>query len=159
VNAYLYSPDVVRVTLVMGVIVSMLFYERLQLTTGGAIVPAYLALALQAPLTVTLTVLAGFITNRIVDGVISQRRILYGRRKFEVEVLTGLVIVGLAFTIRLLLHDLTSWDVTISTIGFLVPASSPTTCRAKEPRGRRSRSPEQPPSSPPSSTPTSPCSP
>ncbi len=36
--------------LVVGVVVSMLFYERVQLTTGGAIVPAYLALHLPQPL-------------------------------------------------------------------------------------------------------------
>ena len=59
VNEYLYSPDVVRVTLVMGVITSMLFYERLHLTTGGAIVPAYLALGLQAPDHRAMTVFPG----------------------------------------------------------------------------------------------------
>ncbi|MEZ5097621.1 MAG: poly-gamma-glutamate biosynthesis protein PgsC/CapC [Nocardioides sp.] len=120
-NAYLYSPDVVRVTLVMGVIVSMLFYERLHLTTGGAIVPAYLALGLQAPLTVTLTVLAGFATHLIVEKVITRQRILYGRRKFEVEVLVGLTLVGAVFLVRLGLTQLTPWDLTVSTIGFLVP--------------------------------------
>lgn len=120
-NEYLYSPDVVRVTLVIGVITSMLFYERLHLTTGGAIVPAYLALGLQAPLTVGLTVLAGFVTHTIVEKVITKKRILYGRRKFEIEVLVGLGLVGLVFLVRLLMNDLTSWDITLSTIGFLVP--------------------------------------
>jgi poly-gamma-glutamate biosynthesis protein PgsC/CapC len=121
VNDYLYSPDVVRVTLVMGVITSMLFYERLHLTTGGAIVPAYLALGLQAPLTVTTTVLAGFATHTIVEKWITKKRILYGRRKFEVEVLVGLALVGAIFLVRILVDDLTSWDLTVSTIGFLVP--------------------------------------
>lgn len=120
-NEYLYSPDVVRVTLVMGVITSMLFYERLHLTTGGAIVPAYLALGLQAPLTVATTVLAGFATHAVVEKVITKKRILYGRRKFEIEVLVGLAFVGVVFLVRLLVDDLTSWDVTVSTIGFLVP--------------------------------------
>lgn len=120
-NEYLYSPDVVRVTLVMGVIVSMLFYERLHLTTGGAIVPAYLALGLQSPLTVTLTVLAGFATHVVVEKVITRQRILYGRRKFEVEVLVGLALVGTIFLVRLGFVELTSWDITVSTIGFLVP--------------------------------------
>ncbi len=120
-NEYLYSPDVVRVTLVMGVITSMLFYERLHLTTGGAIVPAYLALGLQAPLTVASTVLAGFATHLVVERVITKKRILYGRRKFEIEVLVGLALVGSVLLLRLLVDDLTGWDLTVSTIGFLVP--------------------------------------
>ncbi|MFN8194680.1 MAG: poly-gamma-glutamate biosynthesis protein PgsC/CapC [Nocardioidaceae bacterium] len=120
-NEYIYSPDVVRVTLVMGVIVSMLFYERLHLTTGGAIVPAYLALGLQAPLTVAVTVTLGFVTHTVVEKVITKRKILYGRRKFEVEVLVGLALVAFVFLVRLLFTDLTDWDVAVSTIGFLVP--------------------------------------
>ncbi len=120
-NEYLYSPDVVRVTLVMGVIVSMLFYERLHLTTGGAIVPAYLALGLTAPLTVGITVFGGFATHTIVEKVITKKRILYGRRKFEIEVLIGLAIVSLIFGIRLLIGDMTNWDIAVSSIGFLVP--------------------------------------
>lgn len=120
-NEYLYSPDVVRVTLVMGVIVSMLFYERLHLTTGGAIVPAYLALGLHAPITVSMTVFLGFVTHLLVERVITKKKILYGRRKFEVEVLVGLALVATVFLIRLLFTDLTDWDVTVSTIGFLVP--------------------------------------
>ena len=35
-HEYLFRPEVVRVALVVGVIVSMLFYERVQLTTGGS---------------------------------------------------------------------------------------------------------------------------
>lgn len=120
-NSYLYSPDVVRVTLVVGVIVSMLFYERLQLTTGGAIVPAYLALGIQAPLTVGATVLAGFGTHLVVERGIGRKRILYGRRKFEIEVLVGLSVVGSVFLARSLLTDLTTMSIVISTIGFLVP--------------------------------------
>lgn len=120
-NEYLYSPDVVRVTIVTGVIVSMLFYERVQLTTGGAIVPAYLALGLVAPVTVGLTVLAGYATWAIVNKGIAKRRILYGRRKFEVEMLVGLVLVTLLLVARLLLGQLSEAALLLTSIGFLVP--------------------------------------
>jgi hypothetical protein len=76
---------------------------------------------LQAPLTVSLTVLAGFATHLVVEKVITRQRILYGRRKFEVEVLVGLALVGTIFLLRLGFAELTSWDITVSTIGFLVP--------------------------------------
>ncbi|GAB2991921.1 poly-gamma-glutamate biosynthesis protein PgsC/CapC [Nocardioides montaniterrae] len=120
-NPYLYSPDVVRVVLVMGVVISVLFYERMQLTTGGAIVPAYLALALQAPISVVSTVLAGLLTWAIVNKGIAKRRILYGRRKFEVEVLIGLAIIGTVIVVRALVWNLADIDIMVNTIGFLIP--------------------------------------
>ena len=92
-HEYLFRREVVRVALVVGVIVSMLFYERVQLTTGGAIVPAYLALHLPRPLFVATTVAAAYATYLVVNRALARRVILYGRRKFEVEVLVGLALI------------------------------------------------------------------
>ena len=64
-HEYYFQPEVVRVALVVGVVVSMLFYERVQLTTGGAIVPAYLALHLPRPLFVLTTVAAAYALSLI----------------------------------------------------------------------------------------------
>ena len=55
-HEYAFKPEVVRVALVVGVIVSIVFYERVQLTTGGAIVPAYLAMFLPAPIHIVTTI-------------------------------------------------------------------------------------------------------
>jgi poly-gamma-glutamate biosynthesis protein PgsC/CapC len=93
VHEYLFRPEVARVALVLGVVVSVLFYERLQLTTGGAIVPAYVALFLAEPLYVATTVGVALLTYLIVTRLLSRRWILYGRRRFEVEVLIGLALV------------------------------------------------------------------
>lgn len=90
---YLLRPEVARVALVLGVVVSVLFYERFQLTTGGAIVPAYLAMFLAQPLYVAATCGIALATYLLVHKVFSRRWILYGRRRFEVELLTGLVLV------------------------------------------------------------------
>ena len=86
---YVFRPEVVRVALVVGVVTSVLFYERVQLTTGGAIVPSYLALALPQPLFALTTVAAGYATYVVVHHGLARRVILYGRRKFEIEVLVG----------------------------------------------------------------------
>jgi poly-gamma-glutamate biosynthesis protein PgsC/CapC len=121
VNEYLARPEVVRVALVMGVIISMLFYERMQLTTGGAIVPAYLALHLPAPLSIATTIAAGYATYLLVSIVIARRKILYGRRKFEVEMLIGL---GAITVITLAASRLGAVDpilLGLAGIGFLVP--------------------------------------
>ena len=118
---YLFRPEVVRVALVTGVIISMLFYERIQLTTGGAIVPAYLALHLPQPLYVASTLAAGYATYLVVNRVLARRTILYGRRKFEIEVLVGLAAITLTGLLGALLGALDPVLIGLSGIGFLVP--------------------------------------
>jgi poly-gamma-glutamate biosynthesis protein PgsC/CapC len=120
-SSYLFSDDVVRVLLVVGVLFSVLFYERFQLTTGGVIVPTYLTLAILRPFTVALTILCGILTWFIVSKIIARRIILYGRRRFEVEALVGLALVGIVTIVHFFVPTLGSTDITVSTIGFLVP--------------------------------------
>lgn len=120
-HEYFFRPEVVRVALVVGVVVSILFYERVQLTTGGAIVPAYLAMFLPAPLYIGTTIAAGYLTYVIVNRVIGTRRILYGRRKFEVEMLVGLGLVAVGTTVAILLRGASPLLAGLSGIGFLVP--------------------------------------
>lgn len=118
---YLLRPEVVRTALVVGVIVSIVFYERVQLTTGGAIVPAYLAVFIPAPLHVVATVIAAYLTYLVVNRVIGRRRILYGRRKFEVEVLVGLVFVTIGTLVAGALGPNGALLFGLAGIGFLVP--------------------------------------
>jgi poly-gamma-glutamate biosynthesis protein PgsC/CapC len=120
-HEYFLRPEVVRVALVVGVVVSILFYERVQLTTGGSIVPAYLAMFLAAPLFIVTTLIAGYLTYVLVSVVIAKRWILYGRRKFEVEVLVGLVLVSIGTGLATLLSGPQPLLVGLTGIGFLIP--------------------------------------
>ena len=120
-HEYLFQPEVVRVALVVGVIVSILFYERVQLTTGGAIVPAYLAMFLPAPVFVVTTVVGGYLTYLLVSVVLAKRTILYGRRKFEVEMLVGLAFVAVGTGLAHLLGGDRPLYVGLTGIGFLIP--------------------------------------
>jgi poly-gamma-glutamate biosynthesis protein PgsC/CapC len=120
-NDYAVSAEVARVSLVLGVILSMLFYERVQLTTGGAIVPAYLALAIPRPLAVAMTLGAAVATHVVVTRVVARRHILYGRRKFEVEVLVGLSFILAGTLAAYLLGHLSPAFLGLAGIGFLVP--------------------------------------
>ena len=118
---YLLRPEVARIALVLGVVVSILFYERVQLTTGGAIVPAYLTMFLAAPLHVVTTLATAYATYLIVNKAIAKRWILYGRRKFEVEVLVGLALVSMTTLVAL---GLQRWDPLLyglAGIGMLIP--------------------------------------
>lgn len=118
---YLFSGEIVRVMLVVGVVVSVLFYERVQLTTGGAIVPAYLALALPRPLTILITLAAGYATYLVVNKLLARRWILYGRRKFEIELLVGLLFVGIATGIGSAIGGIDGFDLQLAAVGFLIP--------------------------------------
>jgi len=120
-HEYIFDLETVRLAVVLGVIVSTLFYERLHLTTGGAIVPGYLALFLPQPLFIVVTMAAGYVTFYLVNHVIAQRYILYGRVKFEVEILTSLILVALlavaaAFALRL--HPQMA---ALYGVGFIIP--------------------------------------
>lgn len=118
---YFILPEVVRVALVVGVVISIVFYERVQLTTGGAIVPAYLALFLAAPLYIAVTLLAGYLTYVLVSVVIAKRVILYGRRKFEIEMLVGLALVSIGTGAAALVSNDSPSLSALSGIGFLMP--------------------------------------
>lgn len=118
---YLFSPEVVRVAIVLGVVVSMLFYEKVQLTTGGAIVPAYLAVSLPHPLLIVTTLLAGLATWGVVHVWLPRHRILYGRRKFEVEVLVGLAFIMMGTLAATWLKAYSPMALALTGIGFLVP--------------------------------------
>ena len=118
---YTFDPEVVRVAVVVGVIVSMMVYERVQLTTGGAIVPAYLAVHLAEPLAIVATVAIAYGTYQLVSVVLARRTILYGRRKFEVEMLVGLALVMVAALVAGALSRVDPVLVGLAGIGFLVP--------------------------------------
>ena len=68
---YGFSPEDVRMALAIGLIVSILIYERWRLTGGAAVVAAYLALFVTRPLYVVTTVLIAVATFYIVDRVIA----------------------------------------------------------------------------------------
>ncbi|MFD4367963.1 poly-gamma-glutamate biosynthesis protein PgsC/CapC [Rhodococcus sp. NPDC058521] len=118
---YDFAPEVVRVALVMGVVLSMLFYERVQLTTGGAIVPAYLALSVTQPLAIAVTVGVGYLTYVLVSVVLAKKLILYGRRKFEWEMLVGLALILLCTIVAGALGHYDPTFFALAGIGFLVP--------------------------------------
>jgi poly-gamma-glutamate biosynthesis protein PgsC/CapC len=90
VHDYAVGSDAVRLALVLGVVLSVVVYERTHVTTGGVIVPGYLALYVGSPQAVVATLAVAYATHRIVTGPIARRWILYGRRKFEIEVVIGL---------------------------------------------------------------------
>ena len=71
----------VNEVIILGIILSIIFYEITEISPGGLIVPAYIAFYLDNPQRVVITILAGILTFLIVK-FISNHAIVYGRRKF-----------------------------------------------------------------------------
>lgn len=107
--------------IILGIIISIIFYEITEISPGGLIVPAYLAFYMDNPKRVIVTILSGIITYFIVK-VISDRTILYGRRKFTVYVLVGFLMreVLKYFNIFLEGYDIFIFGGNI--IGVIIPA-------------------------------------
>ena len=87
--------DPMTVSIGMGLFVSLTLTELFGLAAGGMVVPGYLALFLDRPLIVALTLGAAFLTWVLVRGL-SRVAIIYGKRRTAMMILVGFLI-GFAF--------------------------------------------------------------
>lgn len=79
------------VTLVVGIVISLLYAEKAGALPGGIIVPGYLALIFDQPFFIMSIFFISCLIYLLVVHVISRFTILYGRRKFAAILLTGVV--------------------------------------------------------------------
>ncbi len=103
--------------IIFGVLASIVFQELTQISPGGIIVPGYIALLLDEPLRVALTIVLSLLTwgaVRLLSGYV----ILFGRRRFAVFILVSFL---LRFAAGLVTAEV---DLPVSAamvIGYLVP--------------------------------------
>lgn len=120
-HEYAFDTELVRLAILLGVVASMLFYERYGVTTGGAIVPGYLALFVPRPTQIVSTYLIAILTYWIVQKYLRPRWMLWGRRLFESEILVSLILqsiwIGLLFILIAFVPQLSL----LFGIGFLLP--------------------------------------
>ena len=79
-------------SLIIGVIGTLLFVETFGITPGGIIVASYLALVFDSPLTMVLIFLVSFITYGIVNYILPKFVILYGRRRFVATIVVAVIL-------------------------------------------------------------------
>ena len=77
--------------MILGVILSVAFYEITEISPGGLIVPAYFALYLDNPTKIILTVFISVITYLLLK-ILSNYTIIYGRRRFTVCIILSFLI-------------------------------------------------------------------
>lgn len=101
----------------IGLATGLLFTELFGLAAGGLIVPGYVALELDRPATVALTMAAGWLTFAAVRAL-GNVVILYGRRRTAITILLGYLLgFGVRWAVTRAGGDPASLDV----IGFIIP--------------------------------------
>ena len=77
--------------IIFGVLASIVFHELTQISPGGIIVPGYIALLMDDPLRVAVTVALSLLTWGAVRRL-SEHVILFGRRRFAVFIIVSFLL-------------------------------------------------------------------
>lgn len=102
----------------IGLVISLLFSELFGLAAGGMVVPGYIALFLSQPLSVALTIAAGFLTFAVVHALASVV-IIYGRRRTVLMILVGYLIGVLVRSIASPIGFAPGAEMSV--IGYIIP--------------------------------------
>ncbi|NLL61637.1 MAG: poly-gamma-glutamate biosynthesis protein PgsC [Candidatus Atribacteria bacterium] len=101
----------------IGIIIGFLFYEVVGLSPGGIVVPGYLALFIDQPGRIVLTIGIALLTYYTVL-FLSNHLILYGKRRFLSMVLISFIVKWL---VEGFLFQLPIVNVEIQSIGYIIP--------------------------------------
>lgn len=110
--------ELITLSVGLGLVVSLFFSEFLGAAAGGMVVPGYMALSMDHPLTVLLTLLASIVTFLLVHAL-GTVVILYGRRRTVLMILVGFLMGGLlrmTGTVHLAIGTLD-----LAVVGYIIP--------------------------------------
>lgn len=102
----------------VGLVVALLFSEIFGLAAGGLVVPGYLAIYLDRPVDVLVTVIIGWLSYFMVQ-LISPFVILYGKRRTALMILMG-YLLGVGFRI-FLPADMFFLQEETRVVGYIIP--------------------------------------
>ncbi|MBE3114406.1 MAG: poly-gamma-glutamate biosynthesis protein PgsC [Actinobacteria bacterium] len=101
----------------IGVMVSFAFYEMVGFSPGGIVVPGYVALFLDQPIRILVTLLVALLTYFSVK-ILSNYIILYGRRRFLTMVLVSFL---LKWLIEEIIIKMPIPGMELRSIGYIIP--------------------------------------
>ena len=101
----------------IGIVISFAFYEIVGLSPGGIVVPGYIALFLDQPVRILVTLLVALLTYFAVN-MLSNYIILYGRRRFLAMILVGFI---LKWLIEGLIIKIPISGIGLQSIGYIIP--------------------------------------
>ena len=102
--------------LIIGVLVSIIFYELTDISPGGIIVPGLLVMYLNSIERVIYTVIISLITYLIVK-LLSKYILVFGKRRFVLMIIVSIV---LNFLIQLITNTLSANLLSISIVGYTI---------------------------------------
>jgi poly-gamma-glutamate biosynthesis protein PgsC/CapC len=104
-------------TFLVGLIVAVLYVEIMDIYPGGIIVPAYMALFLDQPLRILVTIMVALL-SLITYKLLSRSLILFGRRRFVMLIFLGALWGQIWFV---LYPHIYSGPLEIRVIGWVIP--------------------------------------
>ncbi len=116
------TEHLLTVAIGVGIVVSLLLSEVFGLAAGGVVVPGYLALSLDRPISVVLTVGVALATFIFVRGL-SAYVILYGRRRSSLMILGG-YLLGVLSEVTIgpqFMAQVPQMDQGLRVIGYVIP--------------------------------------
>jgi poly-gamma-glutamate biosynthesis protein PgsC/CapC len=123
VHDYLFDINTVRLAFIVGVLASVIVYERYHITSGSIVVPGYVAVFVLQPLILLITLANAMFAYWVVNHVLAKRFLLDGRNKFS----TIMIISASVQVVLLKVSPSTPylWESSIPLlvgVGYLVPA-------------------------------------
>jgi len=88
----LFDTELVRLTFVFGIAVSVGAYERNHITTGSLVVPGYIGVSLLSPASLVATAINATITYLCVARLIPKFAVIFGRAQFVANIYISLTI-------------------------------------------------------------------
>lgn len=102
--------------LIIGILVSIIFYELTDISPGGIIVPGLLVMHLQSIEKVMFTVIISLLTFLIVK-FLSKYFLVFGKRRFVLMIIVSLI---LSIIFELITHALSGYLISVSLVGYTI---------------------------------------
>ncbi len=116
----LFDLELIRMTFVVGIAVSVLVYERTHTTTASLVVPGYIGVNLLNPPALLATAINAGVTFLLVSRVLPRIAAIYGRARFVTNIAVSVI---LALLIGPTLASTTGPSFpTLDAIGYVIPA-------------------------------------
>ncbi len=112
---YLLPVDGSRLAFVLGIIASLLLYERRHLSTGSVVVPGYIGAFLLSPIVIVVTLANAVVVHLLVARLAASRVVLYGRGRYTALALTSVLVQVVSLAVVPLVSD------SLRGIGLLIP--------------------------------------
>lgn len=90
--AFINQIEYIKIAFIIGIMLGFYFTTKYKISSGGIVVPGYIASLLTRPFAIILLFIIAALAYNIMESFYKKYMILYGRRKFMLNILTGAVL-------------------------------------------------------------------